>query len=29
MMAVENLIKILQGDFPAQENILNPKVLND
>lgn len=29
MTAVENLIKILKGDSPAQENILNPKVLNN
>jgi D-3-phosphoglycerate dehydrogenase len=29
MTAVENLIKILEGDFPAPENILNPKVLEE
>jgi D-3-phosphoglycerate dehydrogenase len=28
IMAVENLIKVLKGDLPEKENIINPEVLN-
>jgi len=28
IMAVENLIKVLKGDPPEKENIINPEVLN-
>lgn len=28
IMAVENLVKVLKGEVPAKENIINPEVLN-